>query len=112
MEHPVNVGAIPSPQSATLDELYEAKLFEQVQVPLDGPYRSAQGFGQGLHLGPAQAGLVVCVVGEGAVGGDCLRGDSGLYEVAHLGYARKLGLRWHSRLLLCSAAVRSGGSRW
>jgi hypothetical protein len=81
-------------------------------VPLYGADRSAQGLGESLHLGPAQARLVVGVVGEGAVGGDRLYRDSGLYEVPHLGYARKLGLRWHSRLLFGSAAVRSGDLRW
>ena len=68
-------------------------------MPLDRADRAAQGLGEGLHLGPAKAGLVVGVVGEGAVGGDCLCRDPGFYEVVHLGYARKLGLRWHSRLL-------------
>ena len=68
-------------------------------MPLDRPDRETQDSSQGLHLRPAQARLVVGVVGEGAVCGDHLRGDPGLHEVAHLGYARKLGLRWHSRLL-------------
>ncbi len=79
-------------------------------MPLDRAYRSAKGLGEGLHLGPAQAGLVVGVVCEGAVGGDRLCRDPGLYEVAHLGYAREFGLRWHRSLLLGSAAVRSSES--
>ena len=99
VEYAVDVRAVPTPQAAALDELYEAKLLEEVEVPLYGPHRSAQGLCQGFHLGPAQAGLVVGVVGEGAVGGDRLCRDSGLYEVTHLGYACKLGLRWHDRLL-------------
>jgi hypothetical protein len=99
MKHPVDVRAIPSPQTPTLDELYEAQFLEQVQVPLYGPHGPAQGLGEGLHPGPAEAGLVVGVVGEGAVGGYRLCRDPGLCEVAHLGYARKLGLRWHDRLL-------------
>ena len=112
MEHPVDVRAVPTPQTPTLDELYEAKFFEEVQVPLYGPHGPAQGLGEGFHLGPAEAGLVVGVVGEGAVGGYRLSRYPGLYEGAHLGYARELGLWWHSRLLLSSAAVRSGDSRW
>ncbi|CAA9321204.1 MAG: hypothetical protein AVDCRST_MAG93-5751 [uncultured Chloroflexia bacterium] len=38
MKHPVNVRAVSSPQPPALHELYEAKLFEQVEMPLDGPY--------------------------------------------------------------------------
>src|SRR5918997_1803723 len=70
-----------------------------MEVPLDGPNRPAQCFGQGLHLGPAQATLVVGVVGEGAVGRDGLGGDSGVGEVLDFRDARKLGLLWHRCLL-------------
>jgi len=90
-------------------------------VPLDGPHRAAQGVGQGLHLGPAQARFVVGVVGKSAVGRDRLCRYSGFYEVAHLGYARELRLRWHSRLLfvvrrcalvICDGKIhQSGGLR-
>jgi hypothetical protein len=99
MKHSVEVGAVPPPQPPTLDELDQAELLQHMQVPLDGPYRTAQGPGQGLHLGPAQAGLVVGVVCEGAVGGDRLCRDSGQDQIAHLWYAGKFGLRWHRRLL-------------
>jgi hypothetical protein len=44
-------------------------------MPLDGTHRAAQSLGQGLHREPADAGLVVSVVGEGAVGGDRLDRD-------------------------------------
>jgi hypothetical protein len=30
MEHPVDVRAVPPPQAAALDELYEAQLLEEV----------------------------------------------------------------------------------
>src|SRR5215211_3998396 len=71
-----------------------------MEVPLDGAYRAAQCLGQGLHLGPAQATLVVGVVGEGAVGRYGLGGDSGVGEVLDLGDTGKFGFRWHRRLLL------------
>src|SRR5215212_6714949 len=71
-----------------------------MEVPLDGAYRAAQCLGQGLHLGPAQATLVVGVVSEGAVGRDGLGRDSGVGEVLDLRYAGKFGLLWHRRLLL------------
>src|SRR5215207_11306404 len=77
-----------------------------MEVPLDGPNRPAQCFSQGLHLGPAQATLVVGVVGEDTVGRDGLGGNSSVGEVLDLHDAGKLGLLWHGRLLLCSAAVR------
>src|SRR5918993_3125636 len=70
-----------------------------MEVPLDGAYRAAQCLGQGLHLGPAQATLVVGVVGEGAVGRDRLGGDSGEDEGLDLGDTGKFGLVWHCRLL-------------
>src|SRR5215218_7022397 len=71
-----------------------------MEVPLDGPNRPAQGLGQGLHLGPAQATLVVGVVGEGAVGRDSLGRNSGVGEVLDLRDTGKFGLLWHRRLLL------------
>src|ERR687898_2573224 len=71
-----------------------------MEVPLDGPNRAAQGLGEGLHFGPAQATLVVGVVGEGTVGRDGLGGDSGVGEVLDLGDTGKFGLLWHNRLLL------------
>jgi hypothetical protein len=99
MKHLVDVRAISTPQASAFDEFDQAELLKEVEVPLYGPYGPAQGLCQGLHLGPAQAGLVVSVVCKGAVGGYCLCRDPGLHEVAHLGYARKLWLRWHDRLL-------------
>src|SRR5829696_3505424 len=93
-----------------------------MEVPLDGAHRSAQCLGQGLHLRPAQATLVVGVVGEGTVGGDRLGGDSGVGEILDLGDTGEFGLLWHRRLLKgyaagCASAVlsvkigRSGGPR-
>src|ERR687897_464688 len=70
-----------------------------MEVPLDGPNRPPQCLSQGLHLGPAQATLVVGVIGEGTVGRDGLGGDSGVGEVLDLGDTGKSGLLWHRRLL-------------
>src|SRR5215210_9337922 len=70
-----------------------------MEMPLDCAYRAAQCLVQGLHLGPAQATLVVGVVGEGTVGRDRLGGDSGVGEVLDLGDPGKFGLVWHRRLL-------------
>ena len=70
-----------------------------MEVPLDGPNRAAQGLGQGLHLGPAQATLVVGVVREGTICRDRLGGYSGVGEVLDLRYAGKFGLVWPRRLL-------------
>src|SRR5215210_4304869 len=80
-----------------------------MEVPLDGPNRPAQCFSQGLHLGPAQATLVVGVVGEGTVGRDGLGRNSGVGEVLDLGDTGKFGLVWHRRLLFmvrrCALAI-------
>src|SRR5215217_245122 len=70
-----------------------------MEVPLDGAYGTAQGLGQGLHLGPAQPTLVVGVVREGTICRDRLGWDSGVGEVLDLHDAGKLGLLWHGRLL-------------
>src|SRR5215207_4168110 len=80
-----------------------------MEVPLYGAYRPAQCLGQGLHLGPAQATLVVGVVREGTVGRDRLGGDSGEDEGLDLGDTGKFGLVWHRRLLFmvrrCALAI-------
>src|SRR5215217_8243647 len=88
-----------------------------MDVPLDGAYRTAQGLGQGLHLGPAQATLVVGIVGEGTICRDCLDRDSGEDEVLYLGDTGESGLLRHRPPPISSAAVRfddkihqSGGS--
>src|SRR5215212_5840720 len=70
-----------------------------MEVPLDGACGTAQGVGEGLHLGPAQATLVVGVIGEGAVGRDRLGWDSGEDEGLDLRDTGELGLVWHRRLL-------------
>src|SRR5215207_4507826 len=70
-----------------------------MEVSLDGAYRPAQCLGQGLHLGPAQATLIIGVVGEGTVGRDGLGGDSGVNEVLDLGDTGEFGLVWHRCLL-------------
>src|SRR5215218_6339166 len=70
-----------------------------MEVPLDGAYGTAQGLGQGLHLGPAQPTLVVGVVGEGTICRDRLGWDSGEDEGLDLRDTRKLGLLWQRRLL-------------
>src|SRR5829696_8101649 len=77
-----------------------------MEVPLDGAHGAAQGIGQGLHFGPAQAALVVGVVGEGTICRYGLGGDSGEDEGLDLRDTGKSGLLWHRRLLFSSAAVR------
>src|SRR5829696_3346171 len=88
-----------------------------MEVPLDGAYGTAQGVGQGLHLGPAQTTLVVGVISEGTICRDRLGRDTGEDEGLDLRNTGKSGLLWHRRLLFSSAAVRfddrihqSGGS--
>src|SRR3954454_16471331 len=80
-----------------------------MEVPLYGANRPAKGLSEGLHLWPAQACLVVSVVGEAAVGGDRFGRDAGLYEVKDLGYTGKFGLRWHTASSLwcggCALAI-------
>src|SRR5919112_5621474 len=70
-----------------------------MEVPLDSAHRSSQGFGQGLHLGPAQTTLVVGVVREGTICRDRLCWDSGEDEGLDFGNTGKSGLLWHRRLL-------------
>src|SRR5215216_7358975 len=70
-----------------------------MEVPLDGAYGTAQGLGQGLHLGPAQTTLVVGVVGEGTICRDRLGGDSGEDKGLDLRDTGEFGLVWHRRLL-------------
>src|ERR687893_2375915 len=81
-----------------------------MEVPLDCAYRPSQCLGQGLHLGPAQATLVVGVVGEGTISWDSLGGDPGVGEVLDLGDTGKFGLLWHRCLLLmvrrCALMIR------
>ena len=90
VQHAIEVGPEPAvPVALTLHELYKVPLLEKVQVALDRPGAAREAPGQGLHAGPAQAGLVVRVVCEGAVGGDHLRGDSCQDQVLNLGYARE-----------------------
>src|SRR5215218_3989501 len=81
-----------------------------MEVALDGAHGAAQGLCQGLHLGPAQATLVVGVVREGTICRDRLGWDSGVGEVLDLHDAGKLGLLWHGRLLFlvrrCALMIR------
>src|SRR5215210_1386190 len=79
-----------------------------MDVPLDRPNRAAKGLCQGFHLGPGKTCFVVSVVRESAVGRDSLCRNTALYKIVYLGDAGKFGLLWHRRLLLGSAAVRSG----
>src|SRR5215217_2479764 len=77
-----------------------------MEVPLDGAHGASQGLGQGLHLGPAQATLVVGVISQGTICRDCLGRDTGEDEGLDLGDTGKSGLLSHRRLLFSSAAVR------
>jgi len=99
VKNPVEVARKPPTISAAFDKLYEAKLLQEVKVPLDGAHGAAQGFGQGLHLGPAQARLVVGVVRERTICRNRLGRDTGEDEVLDFGDTGELGLVWHCRLL-------------
>src|SRR5215212_6732160 len=81
-----------------------------MEVPLDGAYGTAQCLGQGLHLGPAQATLVVGVVGKGTICRDRLGGDPSEDEGLDLGDTGKSGLLRHRRLLVlvrrCALMIR------
>jgi hypothetical protein len=68
-----------------------------VQVALYGSWASGEPSSQSLHARPAQAGLVVGVVRQGAVGGDHLGGDPRQDQVVNLGYAGKSGLHRHDQ---------------
>src|SRR5215212_6167562 len=77
-----------------------------MEVPLDSAHRPSQGIGQSLHLGPAQATLVVGVIRESTICGDRLGRDSGEDEGLDLGDTGELGLLWHQPPPISSAAVR------
>ena len=99
VQHPVDVGPEAAvPVALALDKLYEASLLEKVQVALDRPGASGEPPGQGIHARPAQATLVVGVIGEGAVGGDHLRRDPSEHEVADLGDTGKVRSHRHTDL--------------
>src|SRR5215212_1175330 len=76
-----------------------------MEVPLDGAYGTAQVLGQGLHLGPAQATLVVGVVREGTICRDRLGWNSGEDEGLDLGDTGKFGLLRHQPPPIFGAAV-------
>src|SRR5215210_1855811 len=96
VHHPVDVGPeAPVPVAFALHELHEAPFLEQVQVALDGPRTSGETTGEGLHTRPAEAGLVVGVISEGAVGGNYLRGYPSQDQVVDLGYTGKPRLHRH-----------------
>ena len=85
VQHAIDVGPEAAvPVALALHKLYEAPLLEKVQVALDRPGASGEPPGQGIHAGPAQARLVVGVIGEGAVGWDHLCRDPGEYQVTNL----------------------------
>src|SRR5215210_4287280 len=85
VQDPVEVGPEAAPPVApALDELHQAPLLEQVQVALDRPGAPGEPPGEGLHPRPAQAALVVGVVGQGAVGGYRLGGDPRHDQVVYL----------------------------
>ena len=90
VQHAIDVGPEAAvPVALALHKLYEAPLLEKVQVALDRPGASGEPPRQGIHAGPAQARLVVGVIGEGAVGGDHLCRDPGEYQVTNLRYTGK-----------------------
>lgn len=61
--YPIEVASeAPSSIPLSLHELDQTQLLEEVKVSLDGPGTPGEPPGQGLHAGPAEAGLVVGVV--------------------------------------------------
>ena len=112
VHHSIEVGPKASmPVALALHELYKALLLEKVQVALDRPGATGEPPGQGLHARPAQARLVVGVVGEGAVGGDYLCRDPCEHEVADLGYTGKVRSHRHINLLEVLRRVRTGDGK-
>src|SRR5215217_3958831 len=81
-----------------------------MEVSLDGTHRPTQSLGQGLHLWPAQATLIVGVIGEGTICRDRFGGDTGEDEGLDLRDTGKSGLLWHRRLLYlvrrCALMIR------
>src|SRR5215212_531131 len=84
VEDAVEVARKPATIAPPFDELDQAPLPEEVQVALDRTDGAPQRGGQGLHLRPAQARLIVRVVGQRAVGRDDLRGHAGRDEFVNL----------------------------
>src|SRR5829696_9301023 len=98
VHYPVEISAeAPVPVAPALDELDQALLLQEVQVTLDRPGASGEPPCQGLHARPAQSGLVVRVIGEGAVGGYHLRGHPRQDQVVDLGYAGESGSNRHDQ---------------
>src|SRR4028119_1177607 len=114
-QNPVEVAPEAAPVAPPADELDQPELLQEVQVALDRACGAAEDPGQRLHLGPAQAVLVVGVVGQGAVGGDRLHRYAGEHEMLDLGYAGESGLRRHNNLLGscggCALAIWDGKIR-
>ena len=60
VQHAIDVGPEAAvPVALALHKLYEAPLLEKVQVALDRPGASGEPPRQGIHLGPAQATLLL-----------------------------------------------------
>ena len=109
VNHPVDVGPKPPvPVALALDKLDEALLLEEVQVALDGSGGAGKPSSQGLHPRPAEASLVVGVVGEGCVGGDDLGWHPRQNEVLDLRDTGESGSDRHVNLLEAMRRVRSG----
>jgi len=99
VQHPVGVAGVAPTPAPALDKLHQAELSQLVEVALDGARGAAEGSGQGLHFGPAEARLVVGVVREGAVGGHHLGGHPREDQVLHLRNTGELTLRRHKTSL-------------
>jgi hypothetical protein len=90
MHHAVGVTSEAATPAPTLHKLDQAEISELVQMALNRPGRTPEDHGQGGHTRPAQARLVVGVVGERGVGGNNLDRHALSDELANLRYAGKL----------------------
>ena len=70
-----------------------------MQVALYCPYTPVEGSGEGFHLRPAQAALVVGVVSQAAVGRDDFGRNTGGYQVLDLRDTGKSRFRHSSPFL-------------
>ncbi len=108
-EKAIRPGREPAPCTPSpLDKLHQPGRLEGRQVALYGPDANSEGRGQGVHPRPAEAVLVACVVGQGAVRADQVRRGAGAPEQDHLRDAGERAPRQELCLLAVPRRVRSG----
>jgi hypothetical protein len=61
-QNPVEVATESALVPTSLNKLYQAKLFQKMQVPLDGSGTAVERSGNTFHLWPAQPCFVVGVI--------------------------------------------------